>query len=196
VTTETVEPQPDETAGVPEPKRFVASWWLAAAALFFAALFGWSELRYRSAREQILEFQANQRALMESTRLIEEHGAVASQLDLLSSATSLIPLTAHPAAPGASARIILDAKERRALAVFSKLPLNGLGQEYQLWIVPSTKSPDKSAGVLEVSENGSALLTLRDLPAAADITGFLVTREPHGGKSAPSGPVVLTGNMP
>ena len=63
--------------------------------------------------------------------------------------------------------------------------------QYQFWVL--REGVPTSAGLFTVSDNGSAVLELTDLPDPAFIASFTVTLEPASGPEVPSGMMYLTG---
>ena len=175
-------------------RRMVPAWSLAAAATFFLALFGWSELRLRAMREEVQELRAQSEALSEDKRRLEERTALMSnQVDAMSSASRSINLVGQPIAPTAAARVFLDAPQRQAFVFFSNLPQIDNTQSYQLWVIPKQAgSAPMSAGVFE-ARNGKAFLRVENLPVETEIAALAVTIEPRGGVPAPTGEKVLVG---
>ncbi|HYR29237.1 MAG TPA: anti-sigma factor [Thermoanaerobaculia bacterium] len=138
-------------------------WWLAVAASLLFALFAWQ----------------SQRATIR--RLTLEKAQLASQLALNARA---IELTGKDVAPKASARVFLEPDRRRAIVFFQNLPANGKEKSYQLWIIRG--DAPVSAGVFDVKEDGSAQLSIENLPVETEIKGLAVTLEPKGGVAQPT----------
>jgi len=95
-----------------------------------------------------------------------------------------IELTGKEIAPKASARVYLEASHRRAIVFFQNLPANGKEKSYQLWIIRG--DAPVSAGVFDVKEDGSAQLSIENLPVETEIKGLAVTLEPKGGVTQPT----------
>lgn len=171
--------------------------WLAAtAAVFFLALWGWSELRVRALREELEEIQVGrEHALEEGRRLERTNNTLSDQLAALSAPTTrTFVMSGQKASPSASGRVFLDGQKRRAFAFFHNLPANGNEKSYQLWMIRDGKPQPESASVFEVDERGEASVVLEDLPSASEIKGLVVTLEPRGGAPAPTGQRVLSGS--
>lgn len=146
-----------------EGDRRFNPWWLAVAASLVVAYLGWQ----------------SQQATIQ--RLTVENTQLAAQI--ASNARS-IELTGKEVAPKASARVFLEPGRRRAIVFFQNLPANGKDKSYQLWIIRG-KSP-VSAGVFDVAEDGSAQISVENLPVATEIEGLAVTLEPKGGVRQPT----------
>jgi len=171
--------------------------WLAAtAAVFFLALWGWSELRLRALKENIEEVDASrQHAIEESRRLERTNNTLIDEVaTLTASTTRTIVLSGQQASPSATARVFLDEDKRRAFVFFHDLPASGSDKSYQLWIIRSDKPQPQSVSVFDVDEKGQASIVLENLPTATEIKGLAVTLEPRGGVAAPTGQKYLVGS--
>lgn len=167
--------------------------WFAAAAVFFLALFGWSELRLRALREELGLLETEKTALVEANlRLASEAAAGRARLETISSADRIFRLAATDTAP-AAASVFMDGTHRRAVVVFTNLEQNDAGHSYQLWILRADEKAPVSAGVFDVDDKGRAEVELRDMPLDVPVAGLAVTLEPRGGLPAPSGKVLLHG---
>lgn len=172
-------------------------WWLAAAALFFLALFGWSEMRLRTMREQIAEIEAARDSLAEENRRIaDERRQLAGQVEQLSSSgTRMLTLVGQELAPQARARAFMNEKNRTALIFFEALPPNPPDKSYQLWIMRADRPQPQPAGVFSASEEGKAEVLIREFPAGTEVKALAVTLEPRGGADAPTGAKYLIGTL-
>jgi len=178
-------------------RRTIRRPWLAAtAAVFFLALWGWSELRLRALREDIDEVHAGRElALEESRRLERTNKTLIDEVGALSAPTTrTITLSGQKASPSATARVFLDGQKRRAFVFFHDLPASGNDKSYQLWIIRAGKPQPESVSVFEVDEKGQASVVLENLPTATEIKGLAVTLEPRGGAPAPTGQKYLSGS--
>lgn len=150
-----------------EKRSSFSPWWIAVAASLAIALWGWTAQRG------------------EIARLRSENTALAGRLtSLASTSTRTIELTGKEIAPKASARVFLEPNRRRALVFFQNLPANGADKSYQLWIIRG--NAPESAGVFDVSADGSASISIENLPVETEIKGLAVTLEPKGGVAQPS----------
>ena len=161
-----------------ESRRF-DPWWLAIAASLFLALWGWRELGIRVAREQ----EATQQAEIERLQL--ENARLSSRIADLAQART-IELTGQQFAPNASAKVFLEPDRRRAVVFFHNLPTNGADKSYQLWIIRADQPRPMSAGVFDVDKDGSASISVENLPVETEIKGLAVTLEPKGGVEQPT----------
>ena len=171
-----------------EAERHFNPWWLAVAATFFLALWGWREIGIRVAREN----DVTQRAEIE--RLRHENALLSIRSDKLSAEmaalaahdTRTIALTGQEVAPTASAKVFLQPNERRALVFFHSLPANPSDKSYQLWIIRADEPKPVSVGVFDVTHTGSASIAIENLPVATEIKALAVTLEPKGGVDQPT----------
>ena len=107
--------------------------------------------------------------------------------------SGLVTLASLAPAPGASGKVLWDTKAGRGYLWVFNLPEDPEGKDSQLWAIAG-KTP-VSAGVFSV-QNGSALVPLESLPPAEQgVAAFAITIEPAGGVPAPTGDMVLIGNV-
>lgn len=178
-------------------RKSTRSPWLAAtAAVFFLALWGWTELRLRALTESIEEVNASrEQAIEESRRLGRTNKTLIDEVaTLTASTTRTIALSGQEPSPSATARVFLDEDKRRAFVFFHDLPASGSDKSYQLWIIRADKPEPQSVSVFDVDETGDASIVLENLPTATEIKGLAVTLEPRGGVSAPTGKKYLVGS--
>jgi anti-sigma-K factor RskA len=167
----------------PSPPR----WWLVAAAIIALAFWGFTALRLRHTREEMLVLRARVNQLAaERTQLSETLAAL--------SGSKTIELAGQAMAPTASARVFLDPAHRRAFVFFRGLPVNPAGKDYQLWIVRADQVAPQSAGVFKVDQTGNASLVVQNLPVDTLIKALAVTLERKGGVEAPTGEKYLLGS--
>lgn len=163
-------------------------WWLATAATLFLALWGWREIGMRVMREKVREQDRLIAQLREARQRAEEQKEklAATIASIAAKEGQTIALAGTEVAPSASARLFLDPAQRRAVVFFSNLPANPAGRSYQLWIIRADQPKPQSAGVFDVPPNGSAILTIENLPVATEIKALAVTLEPKGGVEQPT----------
>jgi anti-sigma-K factor RskA len=156
-------------------------WWLVAAASLLLVLLGWREREVQLGRTR----ETNQRAILE--QLEHENSRLSSELAALgSSQTRTIALAGQEIAPAASAKVFLQPDRRRALVFFHDLPANPGDKSYQLWIIRADQPKPMSAGVFDVTKDGSASISIENLPVATEIKALAVTLEPKGGVEQPT----------
>lgn len=178
-----------------EPRR--RSWWALAAAVFFLALFGWSELRVRANREELQQLAATTRELSEENRRVKTaNETLASQVRELSSPSNrTVELIGQAAAPSARARVFLNDQKRAGFIFFQSLPPTNPDQEYELWVIREGAPAPEAAGKFEVDSTGEAKVLLKDLPVGNTIKAIAVTLEPKGGAAAAEGEKYLVGSL-
>lgn len=185
-----VDPPPEVRARVmkavaPAPAR-TSAWWLATAATLFLALWGWRELAVRAQRVDAASQEAEIARLQEeNARLAQRSEKLSSEIAALSSAdTRTIALSGQEIAPAASAKAFLAG--RRVLVFFQNLPANPDDKSYQLWILRADQPQPMSAGVFDVTKDGTASIAIENLPVDTPIKGLAVTLEPKGGVAQPT----------
>lgn len=172
-------------------------WWLATAAMLFLALWGWREIGIRVAREK-LRTQAAEIEQLENRNatLNQQRDKLAGTMSaLMASDLHPVALPGGKVAPAASARAFVDPQKQRAYVFLFNLPANANDKSYQLWILRGEQNPPQSAGVFDVEHNGTALLTVENIPEG--MNGLAVTLEPKGGGAQPSNAeYYVLGNVP
>ena len=178
----------DESGGITPAATTptLSRWWLSAAATFFLALWGWRELGMRAAREQVRSQDAEIARLEASNELLlHEKEKLSGELAAVGApSTRTIALAGQQVAPAAAAKVFLEPERRRAVVFFSNMPANPGDKSYQLWIIPAGQKP-QSAGTFDVTD-GSATITVENLPVATEIRSLAVTLEPRGGVQQPT----------
>jgi anti-sigma-K factor RskA len=174
-------------AAVESEVRKFDPWWLAVAATLFLALWGWRELGIRVAQER----DASQTAEIERLRLENQHlsaqrEALSGEIAAMAAAPRTIELTGQEVAPAASARVFIQPDRRRALVFFHDLPANTADKSYQLWIIRADQAQPMSAGVFDATADGSASISVENLPVDTEIKGLAVTLERKGGSPQPT----------
>ena len=163
-----------EATLVEEHRRFMQPrFWLAAAAILFAALWGWRELAIRAARERIASQDAEIRRLtVENERITEQLARVNFEVTVLAMpGTRTFPVTA----PGSgSARVFVN-RQGQGLAIVDNLPENAAEKSYELWVVRSDQPKPQSVTVFDMPAAGGKTIPLEHLPALSVIKSFSVT---------------------
>jgi cell division protein FtsB len=160
-------------------------WGLLIAGVLFLALWVWREVGIRVAREDAISQQAEiNRLTQENETLTQELERVSGELAALSSgAARTIELKGQPAAPEASAKVLLDPGRNRAVIFFYKLPRNPRDKNYQIWMTVDERPV--SGGVFDVSRRGSAAVVVENVPRPQAVA-FSVTLEQKGGAEQPN----------
>jgi hypothetical protein len=176
------------TAAVRGKERHNTAWWLTTAASLFFLLWVWRESGLRDARVREVAQRAEIEQLQRDKATIEQRAVqLSSEIAALASAgTQTIALSGQEVAPAASARVFLEPNRRRAVVFFSGLPANPGDKSYQLWIIRSDPPEPVSAGVFDVSDSGTASISVENLPVATEIKALAVTLEPRGGVTQPT----------
>jgi anti-sigma-K factor RskA len=139
------------------------------------------EARHRDARVRLAELQV---------QLAEQ--AVFARL-LASQRSRMIALSGLPAAPGAQARMVWSAADRQAVLLATGLPPAPPGKAYELWVIAG--GAPVPAGLFQVDPQGQAVFRAPWVDATTRVKTFAVTLEPAQGVPAPTGPMVLAGNV-
>ena len=139
------------------------------------------EVRHRAARVQLAELQVQLAEQARFARLF------------VSQQSRTIALSGLPAAPGAQARVVWSAADRQAVLLATGLPPAPAGKAYELWVIAG--SAPVPAGVFQVDAQGQAVFRAPWVDATARVKTFAVTLEPAQGVPAPTGPMVLAGNV-
>lgn len=159
-----------------QPSHFNVGWLAAgvAAAAAFVLLF-----HSFSQRDLITKLQRDLKEAQDVSGLLEAPGM------------RFVDLKGVEPNTQAFGKVVVDPKQGQAVVYMYRLPQTPEGMEYQLWVMRDGKPT--SAGVFTVNEDGSAMLTLDDMPDDNNQPSFLVTIEPEGGQPAPTGMMYLTG---
>ena len=152
---------------------FAPRLYLAAAAILFAALWGWRELAIRAARERIASRDA------EIRRLTNENVRLTDQLTRLNFETNVLTMAGSKAfevtAPGnGTARVFVN-RQGQGLAIIDNLPENAAEKSYELWVVRSDQPKPQSVTVFDMPAAGAKTIQLEHLPALSLIKSFSVT---------------------
>lgn len=153
-------------------------WWLGAAALFFLALFGWSELRVRAEREDALQLQANlDRMTTENQRLFRRGQRNATVASVLAAPTTAVFLFSNGETGDASARAFIDSESLHGYLFAHGLPPSNPSERYQLWAVPRDGSAPTRVATFNAAPGGDAAAKIENVPSLQTLSGFVLTRE-------------------
>ena len=152
---------------------FAPRLWLAAAAILFAALWGWRELAIRAARERIASRDAEIRRLTnENTRLSDQLARLNFEANVLTmQGTKAFAVTA----PGNGAARVFVNRQGQGLAIIDNLPENAAEKSFELWVVRSDQPKPQSVTVFDMPAAGGKTIQLEHLPALSLIKSFSVT---------------------
>lgn len=101
-------------------------------------------------------------------------------------AATTIAMTAGPAAPGISGRVLYVPDEDTAVVDLSDLPPLGPGDAYQLWVIRD--GTPTSAGLFESTGPAAARTVATGL---RDADALAVTAQPATSRTAPQGPILV-----
>jgi hypothetical protein len=192
------EEQQAQQTNEPDPldhrRRRRAQWLLAMAAVVFFAMWGWTELRLRAARETLRTLEAEmvldgqvRRERLRDRLQTRRSGTAAAGL-------VRVNMTEPGVDDGAKGRVFIDYTVDRVFGFFEDLDPGTGGMTYQLWFVPSGRPPE-SIGRVSFDEHGDGLLAASDISTEATTGVFRLTLEPQGGALMPSGPEILRGTL-
>lgn len=142
---------------------------------------------------EVADLQAANAELQESNLTLEQQlAADREQLVLLANARQAVLLSGTESAPAASGAFYVS--EREGVLVVRGLEPLAEEQAYQLWLIPAEGQP-VSAGLLPLREAGPTWQTVAIPDGARDFAGFGISIEPALGSPAPTGPIVLLGQV-
>lgn len=166
--------------------RFRPTWGFGALALLFIALFAWSELRLREAREQLSVLEAANRALGEERRRFDAAANAAGQ-----HTTALARTTRVVVLEGASGvgRLYVNDAEKSAVAVFVNLPPIPMASRYHLWLRAASGGELKRIASFTPQSDHSAHVILSDI--SFEGTPLVELTAGSADEAKPSGTAVL-----
>jgi hypothetical protein len=170
-------------------RRMKPMWWLAMAAVFFLALWAWSELRIRTLRAQIAELESHHAsAEAANTRLIRQKDQLSSTVRTLTAPdTRVFSLTGTD---NARARLFVDGSGH-VTGYISGLPAAPAEKTYQVWVSRSGVRQSEAVGTFSANEQGGSQLSV-EMPSPESVRAVVVTLEPTGGSAQPTGARVLS----
>lgn len=170
----------------------VSGWAFAAAAALLFVMVLYDDARLRREREDLRAQNSELSGQVASGR------AELSRRDLRarvmeSDDVRMLFLGGQGPQPKARGKVFWSEGAKRGVLVAGGLEALPADRQYQLWVFVDGKPVD--AGVFDVDAAGRALFESRDLAAVRTAENFAVTVEPRGGLTAPSGPIVLLGQV-
>jgi len=147
-------------------------------------------------REATARLESDNRALRGELAALEARLAEAQSVTLLLSRPEvrLAALTSLETAPGAHARAVWNPATGEAMLVVSGLPPAPAGRAYEVWVIAG--GPPAPAGLFHSEAEAPAVIVrLPRLGQTTRVRTFAVTVEPEGGTLAPTGPMVLAGDV-
>ncbi|HEY7932648.1 MAG TPA: anti-sigma factor [Solirubrobacteraceae bacterium] len=105
------------------------------------------------------------------------------------SSTHVRVTSAHLAASLPGAHASLRQVENHAELVISGMPRPALGKIYELWLKRGTAAPQPTDALFSVTSRGTAAVAVPE--SLHGVKELMVTSEPLGGSSRPSGPALI-----
>jgi anti-sigma-K factor RskA len=102
-------------------------------------------------------------------------------------------LAALPPAPRSGGHVVWNPQKRRAMFFASGLDPAPAGKAYEMWVIAG--GAPVPSGLFQVDSQGRVVGDLPWLEETASAKTFAVTLEPAAGTAAPTGPMVLAGNV-
>ncbi len=173
------------------PRRSVAAWGWAAAAVVLAVsgMFAWQ--RGEDTARQLAQSRAQSAELQKT---LEEERRWAALLE--SPGTRVVRLAVTPDGDSTlAAQVLFDPASRRAIVVAQRFTLPA-DRDYELWAI--TAGGPTSLGVVRADANGRAVVRLENVGGVEAVAAFALSLEASGGSPdhhKPSGPVVMLGRI-
>lgn len=104
-----------------------------------------------------------------------------------------IPMAGTTTAKPASGMLLFDTRTKKAWLYSVNLPASPDGATYQVWAI---YEKPLSVGIFQVSSGETSHLFVTPLPNFNNAKKFIVSLEPTGGHSEPSGPLYLSSQLP
>jgi anti-sigma-K factor RskA len=105
----------------------------------------------------------------------------------------VVSLAGQKDAEVARARVFWNPATSEAIVTVAGLPTPPAGKAYQMWVIAG--AAPVPAGVFSVAADGSAIFNLPRVSETKDVKTFAITVEPAQGVPAPTGPIVLAGQV-
>ena len=155
---------------------------LAAAVLFLAY-------------DDLSHIHQNRQMVVESRRLVQESADYESLKDFLrGSDTQKITLHEKPlAGKPPEGHTIYSATSGRLVFTASNMQAPPAGKVYELWLLPASGAAPIPAGTFTPDRNGNGAIIFPKLPENVQAKGFGITVEDAPGATAPTPPILLSG---
>jgi anti-sigma-K factor RskA len=111
---------------------------------------------------------------------------------LRSPAAKVVSLAGSEEAKSAGALLIFDPGSKKGFFYAFNMPLLPGGKTYQLWAMGTVPV---SVGIFSTDIGNKSRIMIRHLPDLSRIQKYAVSVEPEGGRSQPTGPVYLSGQL-
>jgi hypothetical protein len=131
-------------------------------------------------QEQLATIEAEQEQV--ERIVLGEPGRESAEADFISSTS----------APGARAKLIVNQETNSALILARSLPQVEDDQQYVAWLRMNDENEYARAGVLDIDDEGRAVLTVEPRDAIASYAEVVVTLESDPEAVTPSGPRIMT----
>ena len=125
--------------------------------------------------------QREQQDATENSDLVEVLSTRGARLLALKGSEAGVEMTAYA----------LLAEKGPLLLIASRLPKLANDRQFQLWVSSKEDPKPVSAGVFRADDNDRALMTFSDFSLPAEPALLVITDEPRGGSSEPTGPKLL-----
>lgn len=183
-------PAPARPFAVEQPARFRWFQWVSAAVAVASIIVAVVVSRdNRSLRQQSAEL-TSQIAQLE-VQLTRERSNIAV---LTSTGNRVVDLAGQGTNVQASARVVVDAQQRRWKVYIHDLPPVPSDKSYQMWFVPKTGAPIPSE-VFNTMADGTYVFEVTVPDDAIGLSAAAVTTEPAGGGTRPTGAFALLGAL-
>jgi hypothetical protein len=192
-------PHPSFVPALPAPSA--RRWAPLAAAAMLALVAAWGLVRQASMGAEIVRLRGESRQLAVRAAALERRAAEAQAesrrlvrtLSIIAApGVESVRLAGMGASHAAAGRTYVNVADRKAVFYAFGLPALGPDKTYQLWYLDDQEHPT-SAGVFEVDAHGKAALVVDQSLPVERIQGWVVTVEPRGGRTQPTGSMALAG---
>lgn len=165
----------------PMPLKILSG--VLAAAVVFLAYDDLSNIHaYRQLQPEMRRFEKENAELQELKEFLQ--GAHAQQVTMHEKPQAGKSPEGHTLYSASSGKLVFTA---------SNMPAPPAGKAYELWLLPAGGSAPIPAGVFTPDLQGNAAVIFPDIPANVQASGFGVTVEDAKGATAPTPPIVLSG---
>ncbi len=163
-----------------------------AAALLLGVLYWRANLDTGVERARAEELQARLAESQQRLAALELREAALRSM-LANPETRITFLAGLKEGEASRARVFWNAGTTEAILTVAGLPTAPPGKAYQMWVIAGTAPVP--AGVFQVAADGTAVFRLPRVAATRDVRTFAITIEPEQGVPAPTGPMVLAGQV-
>lgn len=111
----------------------------------------------------------------------------------LSAPLKIIKMKGTTLAPHADGTMVIGQDSLHGVLVASDLPKIPGNKQFQLWLIKNGEKTN--GGVFSTTPLGYAVMKVSSTEPLPEHQNFIVTTEPFGGSSLPSGPEMMVGNF-